>query len=127
MLLISSVDPATIQLVNSSGFDAVMVGLDVAMLDNDADPSRKARLVLIEAKKAGMPWEQAWLNAMRSFSPPRTARKELLENMKAERALLHEVKPFFQAAYENRDVLVGEFERAQARAEKRLDSLMAVG
>jgi hypothetical protein len=109
-----------------SGFDAILVGLDAAVLDNDADPSHKVCLVLMEAKKAGMPWEQAWLNAMRSFSPPRTCGPSLRATMEIERSLIREVKPWFQAAYEDRDVSVSEFERASARSEKRLDSLMAL-
>jgi hypothetical protein len=112
--------------MEKSRFDAVLVSLDAAVLDNDADPSHKVRMVLIEAKKAGMPWEQAWLNAMRSFSPPRTCGPGLRATMEVERSLIREVKPWFQAAYEDRDVSIDEFERASARAEKRLDSLMAL-
>lgn len=71
-----------------------------------------------------MPWEQAWLNAMRSFCPPRTANPAVHAYFEAERALMHEVKPWWQAAFENRDVTVQEFEVAAAKSEKRLDGLM---
>ena len=38
---------------------------------------------------------------------------------------MHEVKPWWQAAFEGRDVSVDEFESVAAQSEKRLDSLMA--
>lgn len=65
---------------------------------------------------------------MRSLSPERTTvygplvRKGLAED----RDLLRECEPWLRAAYENRDVTVDEFEKAQARTERRLDAVMAL-
>lgn len=100
-------------------------GLDVALLDIEAEPSQKAARVLVEAKRSGMPWNQAWLNAMRAFCPPRTADPAVHAYFEAERALMHEVKPWWQAAFEDRDVSAAEFETVSAQSEKRLDQLMS--
>ncbi len=100
-------------------------GLDVALLDIEAEPSQKAGRILAEAKRAGMPWNQAWLNAMRSFSPPRTADPGVLAYFESERALMHEMKPWWQSAFEDREVTVEEFESAAAQSEKRLDAVLA--
>lgn len=89
------------------------------------EPWEKARAVLVEAKAEGMEWERAWLNAMRAFCPPRTAPAEVHEYFEVERALQHELKPWWQSAYENRDMTVEEFEKASSQVEKRLDELFS--
>lgn len=88
------------------------------------DPWQQVSTVLAEAKQRGWAWDLAWLNAMRAFSPPRTCSRELAAALEQERALLHEIRPFWQAAYEGREVTAAEFEAASEQAEKRLDSLL---
>lgn len=88
-------------------------------------PWEQVGTVLREAKAQGLTWHRAWLNAMRAYSPPRTCGEDLRRAMADERELLHEVKPFLQAAYEDREVEASEYETAQAASEKRLDALMS--
>jgi hypothetical protein len=88
------------------------------------DPWEQVSAVLAEAKRKGWPWDLAWLNAMRTFCPPRTASVQYQAAMQQERDLLHELRPWWQASYEGRDVTIEEFERASDLAEKRLDSLL---
>lgn len=81
-------------------------------------------IVLAQAKREGVGWDLAWLWAMRAFCPPRTCSRQLREALEEERELLHEVRPFWQAAYEGREVTGQEFEEALAHTERRLDSVL---
>lgn len=88
------------------------------------DPWEQVSSVLAEAKRRGAPWDLAWLWAMRAFCPPRTCTPQLRAALEQERELLHEVRPWWQASYEGREVTVEEFEHSADQAEKRLDSLL---
>jgi hypothetical protein len=91
------------------------------------DPWEQVSAVLAEAKREGLPWDEAWFKAMRSLSPERTATvsQQLRDALAEERDLMREVKPWWRAAYEGREVTVDEFERASEKTEKRIDSLLA--
>jgi hypothetical protein len=91
------------------------------------NPWEQVGAVLAEAKKEGMPWGEAWDRLMELFSwRPRTGYGPLIrDELATDRDLLRECKPWLQAAYEDREVTVPEWEQASASAEKRLDDLMA--
>lgn len=71
--------------------------------------SAQVAFVLVEARKRGVAFEDAWFNALRSISPPRTCHPKLRVRIDENRALIHEVKPLFRAAYERREL--SELER----------------
>lgn len=81
---------------------------------------------LTDAKREGLSWERAWPKAMRSLSPEKMIGlpQELRDDLAAERDLMREVKPWFRAAYEDREVTVEEFERASEATERRLDAVL---
>ena len=79
--------------------------------------------VLAEAKRDSIGWEDAWFLGMEALRPPRSSPKAMRNALAEERALLQETKPWWQAAYEGREVLADEFEQVQARSERRLDQL----
>ena len=86
--------------------------------------------ILRECKAEGLPFDGehgAWFKALRSLFPERrTAIPKVVRlELEKERDLLRECKPFFQAAYEDRDVTAEEFEAASVKTEKRLDALLA--
>jgi hypothetical protein len=84
----------------------------------------QVRTVLASEKLEGTAFEEAWFHAMRAISPPRTCGTALRVSIDEDRALLHEAKPHFQAAYEGRPMLAAELERASAAAERRMDELL---
>jgi hypothetical protein len=90
------------------------------------NPWEQVTLVLTESKREGLPWDDAWFKAMRTLSPEKTTGYGPLvrKGLEEERDLLRECRPWLQAAYEDREVTVAEFERASVEAEKRLDSIM---
>lgn len=73
--------------------------------------SAQVSFVLVEARRRDVAFEDAWFNALRSISPPRTCPPRLRERIDENRGLIHEVKPLFRAAYENREL--SELERRQ--------------
>lgn len=79
--------------------------------------------VLAEAKRDGLEWEQAWYLGMEALRPPVSSPKAMRNALAEERALLQETKPWWQAAYEGREVLADEFEQVSARTERRLDQI----
>ena len=90
------------------------------------DPWQQVSTVLAEAKRKGLPWDDAWFKAMRSLSPEKTSTVSptVRKVLAVERDLMREVRPWFRAAYEDREVMVDEFEKASALTEKRLDSVL---
>jgi len=90
------------------------------------EPWQQVSVVLAESKRQGLPWDDAWFNALRSLSPERTKTVSIVarDALAAERDLMREVKPWFRAAYEGREVTVEEFETASALTEKRLDLVL---
>lgn len=90
-------------------------------------PWERVTVVLLEAKRQGLPWHRAWLRAMEALSPERTTgfAEMIRPELEEDRDLLRECKPFIRACYEGGEIDLSELERAQADAEKRLDSLMA--
>ncbi len=90
------------------------------------NPWEKAGEFLATAKEEGLPWEFAWERLMELFTwRPRTGYGPLIrDELATDRALLRECKPWWQAAYQDREVTVDEWEQASASAEKRLDALM---
>lgn len=92
------------------------------------NPWEQVGLVLAESKREGLPWEEAWFKALRTLSPEKTTGygPTVHDALALERDLMREVRPWFQAAYEDREVTADEFDVAVARTEKRLDQLLAV-
>ncbi len=80
--------------------------------------------ILAEAKRDGLAFEAAWYRAMESLKPERSCPPHIRKVLDEERDLLREGKPFWRAAYENRDLAAEELERASAEVEKRLDSVL---
>lgn len=89
------------------------------------DAWAQVRTVLASERLVGTPFEEAWFHAMRAISPPRTCGPKLRAECDENRALLHEAKPHFQAAYEGRSVMAVEIERVSAVVERRLDELLS--
>ena len=79
-----------------------------AVSDVSAGESVQVRFVLAEARKRGVDFEDAWFWALRSISPPRTCTIEVRQRVDEARALIHETKPLFKAAYEGRDLTLPE-------------------
>lgn len=93
---------------------------DAAVSDHQ---SAQVRFVLAEGRRRRLSFEDAWFRALRSISPPRTCHPRLRVRIDENRALIHEVKPLFRAAYERRDL--SELERRQlvSASERRLREL----
>ena len=87
---------------------------------------RLVGLTLCECKREGLPWEQAWFQAMRRLSPEKTTGHgpEIREALAQERDLQRELRSYYQAAYEDRDETAEEFEARMQRTEKRLDQVL---
>lgn len=82
-------------------------------------------VVLTSAKGQHVPFESAWFQAMRAICPPRSCNTILREQIDEARAVLHETKPQWRAAYENRQPTETELRRSFNLAERRLDRLLA--
>lgn len=80
--------------------------------------------ILVNARRRGIGWDEAWFTALRNISPPRTCTPELRARIDEAREAIHEAKPYLHAAYEDNGVLVAELERAAAAAERRLSRLL---
>lgn len=72
-----------------------------------------------------MPWEDAWYKGMEGLKPPVNTPKAMRLSMAEDRALLQETKPWWQAAYEGREVTIEEYEQALTRTERRWDQTLA--
>lgn len=80
--------------------------------------------ILAEAKREGLAFEAAWYRAMEALKPEISCPMHIRRVLDEERDLLREGKPFWKAAYENRDLSAKEFESASAETEKRLDAVL---
>lgn len=92
------------------------------------NPLSEAGNILTAAKEKGVPFDTAWLRVMRAFSPPQDRQFRIAAvtaTFEADRNLLRELRPYWQAAYESREVTAAEFERTSELTERRLDELMA--
>ncbi len=87
------------------------------------DSAEKVGLILREAKARGDDFEAAWFWAMREISPPRTCGPELRAECDLDRALMHEVKAVWLAAWEGRDVTDAERAEIERRAASRIERL----
>ena len=79
-----------------------------AVSDVSAGEASQVRFVLAEARRRDVPFEDAWFWALRSISPPRTCTVAVRARVDEARALIHETKPLFRAAYERRELTLPE-------------------
>lgn len=89
-------------------------------------PAEEIRVVLAESREQGLDFFAAWLKALRALdiadSAPLAVQAEVAET----RAILREVRPYFQAAYENREPTNWEIEWSATWCRRRLDRLFSV-
>lgn len=84
----------------------------------------QVRALLSEARARGEEFDRAWNAAMRAISPPRTSPAAVHAQAREERRLMREVKPWWEAAYNDRlDPDPAALARAAQRTRRRLDRL----
>ena len=91
------------------------------------EPLGEAIVILVGCKEEGLSFESAWRTVMRAFSPPQEEQaygRYVAPAFEADRQLLRELRPHYQAAYEDREVTIAEFEAASDQTERRLDRLL---
>lgn len=88
------------------------------------DAAETVRVVLVGARERDADFEDAWFWAMRAISPPRTCGPGLRAERELDRVLMHELKPIWLAAYEDRPVTPEEREQMERISERRLGRVL---
>lgn len=94
--------------LSSVGLDRLLERLEQAEPGGRRVSEEVVRLTLQRARSEGRPFDEAWLSARCRLQPPNRAGVSVNDRITAdlleERALLDELRPYFQAFYEGRPI-----------------------
>jgi hypothetical protein len=101
----------------SDGFDRLYAALEHRVSDGEHLASRNVLTVLSAANERRLPFDEAWSMAINRVQPSQidgVVDVTLARELRDDRVLLEENRPYYQAAYEGRALTLQE--RAQTRA-----------
>ena len=109
------------------GLDSLLATLEQAGSEGMTLTSENVGAILTAAKEHEVPFELAWsraINRVQASQAGGVVNVTLERTLREDRAMLEESRPFYQAAYEGRDITSRERAQAVASAWRRLPDLI---